>query len=288
MKLKWKQAAGLLFAAPAIIYYLVFFIYPFLFNVYLSFHSWDLLSPMEYVGLKNYVRMGTDPVLRKSVVNTVYYVFGAAIPIWIFSLGFALWFNNRFRGRQVYVLIFLMACLMGLVPNLMAWRLLLHQEYGLFNKLFIYSWSGLDTVNWLQNPTLAMPGIMLASLSTGIPFYAIYLIGAVASIPEEFTEVARLEGANFFERLWYVILPTIKPVYLFVIVMTLITGFQYLGPFYILTNGGPVDATRVISLHIWNNAFLYNKFGYAGALTLVLLVILVPITYLALRIGGER
>jgi len=288
LKLKWKQAAGLLFAAPAIIYYLVFFIYPFLFNVYLSFHSWDLLSPMEYVGLKNYVRMGTDPVLRKSVVNTVYYVFGAAIPIWIFSLGFALWFNNRFRGRQVYVLIFLMACLMGLVPNLMAWRLLLHQEYGLFNKLFIYSWSGLDTVNWLQNPTLAMPGIMLASLSTGIPFYAIYLIGAVASIPEEFTEVARLEGANFFERLWYVILPTIKPVYLFVIVMTLITGFQYLGPFYILTNGGPVDATRVISLHIWNNAFLYNKFGYAGALTLVLLVILVPITYLALRIGGER
>lgn len=288
MRLKWKQVAGLLFAAPALAYYLVFFIYPFLFSVYLSFHSWDLLSPMEYIGLKNFVRMGTDPVLRTSVLRTLYYVFGAAIPIWVFSLGYALWFNNKFRGRQIYVVIFLMACLMGLVPSLMAWRLLLHQEYGLFNKLFVYSWTGLQTVNWLQSPNLAMPGIIIASLSTGIPFYAIYLIGAVSSIPEEYLEVARLEGASFFQRLRHVILPTIKPVYLFVIIMTLITGFQYLGPFYILTNGGPVDATRVISLHIWNNAFLYNRFGYAGALTLVLLVILIPITYISLRLGGER
>lgn len=288
MKLKWKQIAGLLFATPAIVYYLVFFIYPFLFNLYLSFHKWDLLSPMEFAGLNNFARMGTDPVLQKSIFNTFYYVFGAAVPIWILSLAYALWFNNKFRGKQIYVVIFLMACLMGLVPSLMAWRLLLHQQYGLFNKLFIYSWTGLDTVNWLQNPKLAMPGIMIASLSTGIPFYAIYLIGAVASIPEEYYEVAKLEGANFFQRLRHVILPTIKPVYLFVIVVTVITGFQYLGPFYILTNGGPVDATRVISLLIWNNAFYFNRFGYSAALTLGLLAILIPITYLSLRLGGEK
>jgi multiple sugar transport system permease protein len=288
LKLKWKQIAGLLFATPAIIYFLVFFIFPFIFNIYLSFHKWDLLSPMEYVGLNNYVRMGRDPVLQKSVFNTITYVFGAAIPIWILSLGYALWFNNKFRGRQIYVVIFLMACLMGLVPSLMAWRLLLHQQYGLFNKLFIYSWTGLDTVNWLQNPRLAMPGIIITSLSTGIPFYSIYLIGAVAAIPDEYFEVAKLEGANFFQRLRYIILPTIRPVFLFVIVVTIITGFQYLGPFYILTKGGPVDATRVVSLHIWNNAFFFNKFGYSAALTLGLLVILIPITYISLRIGGER
>ncbi|NIM92394.1 MAG: ABC transporter permease subunit [Anaerolineales bacterium] len=287
MKLKWKQVTGLLFATPAIIYFLVFFIFPFLFNLYLSFQKWDLLSPMEYVGLDNFVRMGKDPILQKSVFNTFYYVFGAAIPIWILSLAYALWFNNRFRGKQIYVVIFLMACLMGLVPSLMAWRLLLHQQYGLFNKIFIYSWTGLDTVNWLQNPRLAMPGIIITSLSTGIPFYAIYLIGAVASIPDEYFEVAKLEGANFFHRLWYIILPTIKPVYLFVIIVTIISGFQYLGPFYILTNGGPVDSTRVISLHIWNNAFYFNKFGYSAALTLGLLAILIPITYVSLRLGGE-
>jgi multiple sugar transport system permease protein len=288
LKLTWKQASGLVFALPAIIYFLVFFIYPFCFAIYLSLHNWDLIGPMEYVGPKNYVRMAADPVLHKSVFNTFYYVFGAAIPIWIFSLGYALWFNNQFRGKQLYVVIFLMACLMGLVPSLMAWRILLHQDYGLFNKIFVYSWGVVDKVNWLQNPRLAMPAIIITSLNTGIPFYAIYLIGAVASVPQEYYEVARLEGANFFQRLWYIILPTIKPVYLFVVVVSIISGFQYLGPFYILTGGGPVDATRVISLHIWNNAFFFSKFGYAATMTVGLLFLLAPITYIFLRIGGER
>ncbi len=288
MKLKWRQLAGLAFALPAIIYFLVFFIYPLFFAIHLSLHDWDLIGPKQYVGLKNYTRMAADPVLYKSVFNTFYYVFGAAIPIWIFSLAYALWFNNRFRGKQIYVVIFLMACLMGLVPSLMAWRILLHQDYGLFNKIFVYSWGVIHKVNWLQNPRLAMIGIIITSLSTGIPFYAIYLIGAVASVPQEYYEVARLEGADFFQRLRHVILPTIKPVYLFVIVVSIISGFQYLGPFYILTGGGPVDATRVISLHIWNNAFFFNRFGYASSMTVGLLVLLVPITYISLRLGGER
>jgi multiple sugar transport system permease protein len=287
LKLKWRQSAGLLFGLPAIIYFLVFFIYPLFFAVYLSLHDWDLIGSMQYIGLKNYTRMAIDPVLHKSVFNTFYYVFGAAIPIWILSLAYALWFNNEFRGKQVYMVIFLMACLMGLVPSLMAWRILLHQDYGLFNKIFVYSWGVIHKVNWLQNPRLAMPGIIITSLSTGIPFYSIYLIGAVASIPQEYHEVATLEGAGFFQRLWHVILPTIKPVYLFVIIVSIISGFQYLGPFYILTGGGPVDATRVISLHIWNNAFFFNKFGYASAMTLGLLLLLVPITYVSLRLGGR-
>ncbi len=288
MKLKWRPLAGLVFALPAIIYFLVFFIYPLFFAIYLSLHDWDLIGPKLYVGLKNYTRMAADPVLHKSILNTFYYVFGAAIPIWVFSLGYALWFNNKFCGKQIYVVIFLMACLMGLVPSLMAWRILLHQDYGLFNKIFVYSWGVVNKINWLQNPRLAMPGIIITSLSTGIPFYAIYLIGAVASVPQEYYEVARLEGANFFQRLRHVILPTIKPVYLFVIVVSIISGFQYLGPFYILTGGGPVDTTRVISLHIWNNAFFFSRFGYASAMTVGLLLLLVPITYTSLTIGGER
>jgi ABC-type sugar transport system permease subunit len=171
---------------------------------------------------------------------------------------------------------------------LMAWKILLHQDYGLFNKIFVYSWGVFDKVNWLGNPKLAMLGVIITSLSTGIPFYSIYLIGAIAAVPEEFFEVARLEGANFFQRLWYVILPTIRPVYLFVIIVSLITGFQYLGPFFILTRGGPVDATRVVSLHIWLSAFSFNKFGYASAMTMVLLLVLAPITYISLKLGSER
>jgi ABC-type sugar transport system permease subunit len=282
-----RQLTGLLFATPAIIFFLVFFVYPFFYNAYLSFNKWDLITPMEFVGLRNYKFLLSDPILPDSISATIKYVIGASIPIWILSLAFALWFNNNFRGKRVYVTLFMMACLMGLVPSLMAWRILLHQDYGLFNKIFFYSWGFPEKLNWLNDSSLAMLGVIITSLSTGIPFYSIYLIGAVASIPQEYHDVAKVEGANFFQHLWYVTLPTIRPVLLFVIVVSLITGFQYLGPFFILTRGGPVNSTMVLSLHTWNNAFRYNKFGYASTLTVVLLLILAPITYLSLRILGR-
>jgi len=113
-------------------------------------------------------------------------------------------------------------------------------------------------------------------------------LGAVAGIPKEFYEVAKIEGTGFFQRLRYVILPTIKPVYLFVIIVSTITAFQYMGPFYVMTHGGPIDTTRVISLYIFNSAFEFQKFGYASSMTIVLLIILIPITYISLRLGRNK
>ena len=286
--LRSRQLAGLVFATPAIIYLAVFFVYPFCYSAYLSFCEWDLVSELRFVGLSNYVRMASDTLLHSSVLRTLYYVFGAGVPIWVLSLFYSLWFNNRFRGKGFYIVVFLMAALMGLVPSLMAWSVLLHQNYGLFNRIFFYSWGFKTPLNWLNTPLLAMPGIIITSLSTGIPFYSIYLIGAVASVPEEYHEVARIEGANWMERLWYVVLPTIKPVFLFVIVVSIVTGFQYMGPMYILTRGGPVDATMVISLHMWLNAFKYNRFGYSAAMTVLLLAVLAPMTYFSLRLGEDE
>ena len=119
--------------------------------------------------------------------------------------------------------------------------------------------------------------------------YSIYLIGAVAGIPKEYYEVAHLEGANFFQRVRYVILPTIKPVYLYVVVVLLVVAFQVFTQAFLLTRGGPLNATRVLTLNIYENAFFYNKFGYAAAMTMILLIILAPMTFLALKLGkGNR
>ena len=286
MRLKWQQTTGLLFATPAIIYFIGFFIFPFFYALYLSFQKYDLLSKPEFIGFANYSKMIFNPSFQNSIGVTFYYTFGAFLPICVFALLFALLFKNNFRGKPFYITIFMMACLMGLIPNTMAWKVLLHQDYGLFNKIFFYSWGFIGKLNWLQNPKLAMPAMIIVSLSTGIPYYAIYLIGAVSGIPKEYYEVAKIEGANFFQRLRYVILPSIKNVYLFVIISTIITGFQYMGPFYVMTRGGPMDTTNVISLFIFKNAFEFQKFGYASAMTIVILVILTPIVFLALRKGS--
>ena len=268
------------------VWFLAFFVYPFLYSAFLSFHSFDMLSAPEFTGLANYKRMTGDFLFTNALGVTSYFAFGTTLPIMIFSLAFALFFNQRFPGKRVYLTIFLMACFMGLIPSSMAWKTLLHQEYGLFNHLFIYSLGVEGPVNWLQNPQLAMPAMILVSLSSGIPYYAIYLIGGVASIPDDYYEVGRLEGADFFQRIRYIIIPSIKPIYKFVLVVALINGFQYMGIFFVMTRGGPVDSTRVLSLFIFNNAFDYFRFGYASALTLVLLLILVPVAYVSLRAGG--
>jgi len=219
-------------------------------------------------------------VLHRSIANTFVYVIGAAIPIWILSLGFALWFTQRFRGRTGYLVIFLMAALVGQLPSLLAWKILLHPDFGLFNQVFMAG----ARVPWLLDPQLAMPAIILVSLSTGIPYYAIFVFGAVQSIPSDYFDVARIEGANLAQRIRYVILPSIKPVMVSVVLVSVITGFQYLAPFFILTRGGPVDSTRVVSLHIWQTAFEFGRFGYSAAVTLVLLAVVGVIAVVLLRL----
>ena len=269
---------------PAVIWLLAFFLFPISFAFYLSFHDWDLLNPPRYVGLGNYERMLNDVVLHRSVANTFAYVIGVAIPIWVLSLGFALWFTQRFRGRTGYLVIFLMAALIGQLPSLLAWKVLLHPDFGLFNQIFLAG----ARVPWLLDPQLAMPAIILVSLSTGIPYYAIFIYGAVQSIPTDYFDVARIEGANLIERIRYVILPSIKPVMVFVVLVSVITAFQYLAPFFILTRGGPVDATRVVSLHIWQTAFDFYHFGYAAAMGVVLLIIVGTIAIIQYRFLGRE
>lgn len=288
LRLKWKQLTGFLFALPAILFFAAFVVYPFFYSIYLGFFQYDLLSAPRFIGFDNYKTMLTDPSFMKSILLTLYFTAGVCIPICIFALVFALFFNKNFSGKKVYLTIFLMACLMGLIPSCMAWKTLLHQDYGLFNIIFLYSTGLADKVNWLGSASLAMPAMILVALSTGIPYYAIYLIGAVAGIPVEYYEVARLEGANFYIRLRYIVLPVIRQVYLFVLIVSMISAFQYMGPFFLITNGGPVNSTNVISLSIFNNAFTYGKFGYASSMTVILLAILIPATYLSLRMGREK
>lgn len=288
MKLKKNRLYGLLFASPAIVYFAVFFVFPFCYASFLGFQEYNLLSPPEFIGIDNYTKMFSDPMFWNSIKVTVIYVIGSCVPVCIFALLFAILFNRKFKGRQVYLTIFLMACLMGLIPSCMAWKTLLHRDFGLFNKIFFESWGFKGSLDWLQDPNLSLLAMIIVSLSTGIPYYSIYLIGAVASVPDSYYEVGQIEGANFFQRLRYITLPSIKPVFLFVVIVSIISAFQYIGPFYVITGGGPIDSTRVISLYTFNNAFEFQNFGYASAMTVVILLILIPVTLLALKLGSRE
>ena len=283
-----KQVIGLLFASPAIVYIAVFFLYPFLLTVYLSFTEYPLIAPPKFVGLDNFVTIFTrDATFGDSIYATVIYSVGFCLGIWILTPALSLFFNNKFKGRSFYVVIFMIAAMLGVVPSAMAWKVVLHPSLGIFNKLFFYSWGYTGQVDWFSSVNMAMPGMIMVTLASGIPFYSIYLIGALGGIPNHYYEVAKIGGASLFQRLRYVVLPSIKPIYLFVIVTSLISSFQMVSWFFLLTNGGPVNATRVLSLYIYNSAFYYYKFGYAAALTLVLLAISSILCYFALKVMSK-
>jgi multiple sugar transport system permease protein len=283
-----KQVIGLLFASPAIIYIAVFFLYPFLLTAYLSLTEYPLISAPTFVGLDNFVRIFTrDATFGDSLYATAIYAIGFCLGIWILAPATSLFFNNKFKGRGVYVVIFMIAAMLGVVPAAMAWKVMLHPSLGIFNKLFFYSWGFTGQVDWFSSVSLAMPGMIMVTLVSGIPFYSIYLIGALGGIPSHYSAVAKIGGASLFQRLRYVVLPSIKPIYLFVIVTSLISSFQMVSWFFLLTNGGPVNVTRVLSLYIYNAAFYYYQFGYAAALTLVLLGISGVLCYFAIKVMNK-
>ena len=277
---------GLLFASPAVIFFSIFYVYPLGRAIYISFNQWSLLSPPEWVGLQNYSRLYADPEFTNSLSVTFYYAIGTVIPIWFLALGLALVFNISFRGRQGYLTLYYLPAVVSLTVWSLIWRLMYHPSGGL---LTIFTQPlGFDYIRWLNSAELAMPAIIILSIWKGTPFYMIIYLAGLRSIPADYYEAAMVDGATWLQRLWHITLPLLRPVMLYVAVISIIVGFQVFTPVYLLTGGGPGSATRVIPMFIVDNAFNFLKMGYASAASLVLLVILMALTFIQFRLLGDR
>ncbi len=276
---------GLLFVSPAIIFFSVFYLYPLARAIFISFHKWSLLTPPQFTGLKNYQRLLRDPEFLNSLEVTAIYVFWTVLFIWIFALGLALIFNNRFFLRQGYLTLYYLPAVVSLTVWSLIWRLMYHPTGGIltiFTQLL-----GFDHIRWLNDPDLALPAIIILSIWKGTPFYMIIYLAGLRSIPIEYYEAAMVDGATWLQRLWRITLPLLKPVMLYVAVISIIIGFQVFTPVFILTGGGPGSATRVIPMFIVNNAFDFLKMGYASGASLILFMILMGVTLIQFRLLGR-
>jgi len=277
---------GLLFASPAVIFFSIFYVYPLGRAIFISFNKWSLLSSPRWIGVQNYTRLTRDPEFLNSLLVTFYYVVGTVIPIWILALGLALVFNRTFRGRQAYLTLYYLPAVVSLTVWSLVWLLMYHPSGGLLT-LFTRP-LGFGQIRWLNDTDLAMPAIILLSVWKGTPFYMIIYLAGLRSIPDEYYEAAMVDGASWGQRLWFITLPLLRPVMLYVAVISIIVGFQVFTPVYLLTGGGPGSATRVIPMFIVDNAFEFLRMGYASAASLVLLVILMGVTWIQFRLLGQQ
>jgi multiple sugar transport system permease protein len=272
-----ETIAGYLFLLPNIIGFLVFSSIPVLATFSISLLDWDLIRTPRFVGLDNYVKLLTaDAVFRKVLVNTAYYVVGT-VPAGIFlSLMLALAMNANVRGIAIFRAIFFIPVISASVAVAMMWRWLYNTDFGLINLAL--TGIGLPAIPWLSSTAWAMPAVIIMAIWKNLGYNMVIFLAGLQGIPAHLHEAAAIDGANTFQRFRHITLPMLAPTTFFVMVISMIGSFQVFDLAFVLTKGGPGDATNTMVMYIYNQAFQFFHMGYAASIAWVLFAIIFLIT----------
>ncbi|MFN8491110.1 MAG: sugar ABC transporter permease [Caldilineaceae bacterium] len=277
-----KTRFGLLFATPAFLFFGFFYIYPLFRTFYVSLFSWSLLDQPKFLGMTNYSGLFADKEFINSVWVSFYYAIGVCIPIWLLALALALVFNQSFRFRQGFLTVYYIPAVISLTVWSLIWLFLYSPSYGLFTQ--IARGIGFSNVKMLDTPETAMPAMLILSIWKGTSVYMLIYLAGLRAIPGDYYEAAKVDGASPWQRLRFITLPLLRPVFLYIVVISIIEAFKVFSPMYLLTNGGPGSATRVLSMFIFQNGFQFLKMGYASAASVLFLLILLVFSALQFRL----
>jgi multiple sugar transport system permease protein len=272
-----RTSPGLAFAAPALLAIGLFFVVPVAASLALSFTDFDLYAlvdpgSLRFVGLRNYARLLGDPVFWTALRNTaVFALVGGPLSIGV-SLGAALLLESRLlRAGDWYRTVWFLPVVTTLVAVAVVWRYVYHPRVGLLNRALALA--GVAPVDWLGDPAFALPAIIGLAIWKGFGFNMLIFVAGLQSIPERLYEAARLDGAGAWAQLRFVTLPNLAPTLAFVALMTAIGHFQLFAEPYVMTQGGPEDATRSIVLLMYEQGFRWWNLGQAAAIACTLFAI---------------
>ena len=276
--------------APALGAIVLFFALPVVAGFLLSFTDFDLYAIADpgnarFVGLGNYARLLRDPLFWKALGNTFLLVaVGGPLNLAV-ALGGALLVNSRLaRLRGLYRTIFFAPVVTTLVAVAVVWRALYHPRFGLFNQ--ILGLFGIPEIDWLGHPRWAMFAIVLLSVWRSFGYSLVILVAGLQAIPETLYEAARLDGASWWQQLRYVTLPLLRPTLIFAGVITTVGFFQLFAEPYVMTRGGPLNATLSIALLMYQQGFRWWNMGHAAAIAFTLFALILATS--ALQVGLRR
>ena len=284
LSLKQQQyLIAFLFVLPALINFAVFRYIPIFMAGYASLFDYSLLGGFgDFVGAKNYVRAVEDDLFWSSMWVSFQYALMKVPAQVVISLLLAMFVSREVRGMGIARTIIFFPVVTSLVVAAMLWQLMYNRDLGLIQALL--SAVGLHHNGFLSNPTLALPSIVLMMVWKEVGFSMIIFVAGLKGIPEMFYDAAAIDGASGFKRFWYITMPLLKPVTLFVVVTQTISAFQVFVPIFVMTQGGPFFATNAIVYYIYQNGFAYNDMGYASALSFFVLALLVAISYFQFKL----
>lgn len=272
------------FLFPSAIPLLLFTLLPMGGSLWVSLHDWNLISEMEWVGLENYADLLADPTTRTVFGHTLLYIAGYLPLVYAGGLGLALLLNQRFPGRSLFRAAYFLPVVTSWVVVALVWQWLLNPSNGLVNQ--VLGTLGLPQPGWWTDPAWAMPSVILASAWKDLGFVMVILLAGLQAIPQELYEAAWVDGASAWQRFRSITLPLLTPSTFFVVVISLINGFQVFDQVFVMTGGGPAGSSQVVVGHIYDLTFRYGRAGQASALSWLLFLLILAATAVQLR--GQR
>ena len=279
-----EQRSGSLLAAPYAVFLLVIAAYPIVFALVLVFLRWDLVTAPSFAGFDNVRLLAHDGRFWRAVANTFVFL-SIHVPLQIVTaLGLALALNRKLVLRGFWRAAFFLPVVISGAVVAILWSQLYATDVGLINKLLVRI--GLTPVSWLTDPNTAMPAIAVMVTWKNVGFYVIIYLAGLQYIPRSCQEAIEIEGASAWQRFRYLTLPSLLPQTILVITLSTINGFQLFIEPYVMTGGGPLRRTYSVVLYLYNNAFAYQKMGYAATIGVALALIIGAVVIVQRRVIG--
>jgi multiple sugar transport system permease protein len=280
-----ETLAALGFLAPGLIAFLAFSLGPATYSLFVGFTKWNGLSAPVWVGLRNYVELAGDPLFRTAVRNTAAFTALFVILVGITSTGLAVLLNRKAFGTSVVRFLWFLPIVTDMVSVSLVWTWIYHFRFGVLN--YLLGLVGLPPQAWLGDKNLALISLVILSVWRWTGYYAIIILAGLQGVPNDLYEAARIDGANRWQSFTRITLPLISPAIFFVIVIAMMSSFQVFEQMWVMTRGGPEDATISIAMFLYIEGFQFLNMGYASAVAWVLFLIIFALTVLNWRLRGH-
>jgi sn-glycerol 3-phosphate transport system permease protein len=279
-----ERLTFLAFIAPNFLLFGVFVFWPLVFAIYMSFHDWNLIAPVHiWIGLENYQELWGDRKFWQVMSNTALFTLGSVAASNLIALSLALALNEKLRGRSAYRAIVFTPTITTAAAVAIVWQFIFDPEFGLLRVLL--GFVGVLSPKWLGDTHWSLWAVVIVAVWQRLGYVTVIFLSGLQGIPRELYEAATVDGAGAWERFRHVTLPLLSPITFFVVVTSVISAFQVFDLIAVMTRGGPIDSTNVLSFYLYQTAFQFFKAGLAAAIALVLFLVILTLTIAQQQIG---
>lgn len=283
----WRKLRPYIMVMPAIILFLLFYIYPIFNMIHLSFTSWNMLDPVkEYIGFQNYRDLFSEPDFIQVIRNTFIYTVLTVLLSLITGLFLAMWLNRRSYFHGIAQAAIFSPHIISLVSVSLLWLWLMDPQFGLLN--WVLNLFGLPSSMWLTHPDSALLSLVIVQVWKQAGYNALVFIAGLQSIPKDVYEAADLDRTPRWRKWLKITLPMLSPTLFFLLVINTIDSFKVFDTVAVMTQGGPINSTNMLVYFVYENGFDYFKIGYASAAGVVLLVLTGIMTFIHFGLLSKR